>query len=405
MSLFFVNHSQETFTPTQSGAIATVLWELCRAAQRYGVEPIVISRSAPVPAFAWPKFVGIEYPAIRQGRLSTFLYRAERRVTGWPYLRQRSYAARVAEAIVKVDSACPTIVLNNDPEMAIFLRNAFPTAWIIHVFHNQHGCKDFFRRQFRNAVDRVVAVSDFTSSWIASYYGVAGRPVRTIYNGVDLQQFQPSAMPRSGLPTINFVGRTGIEKGPDILLDAALRLAERRRNFTLQILGANHWDRFELDDYQRSLDERVARLERLGIAVRRPGHVDRATLPSELRKASIHVVPARWDEPFGLTTLEGMACGLATVASRTGGTPEVLGDAGILFERERADELAAVLERLLGDEVLCTDYRRRARRRAEEFTWDRAWVSLAQSINCKDVDGQEAVTPMTRAGSPCTFVL
>src|SRR5439155_23454526 len=134
-----------------------------------------------------------------------------------------------------------------------------------------------------------------------------------------------------GKPIINFVGRTGIEKGPDVLLAAALRLAKRTKEFRLQLLGSNHWDRFELDDYQRKLQKMAAELQAMGIEVRCAGHIDRASLPDELRKAHIHVVPARWDEPFGMTTIEGMACGLATVASRTGGTPQVVGDAALLF--------------------------------------------------------------------------
>jgi len=91
-------------------------------------------------------------------------------------------------------------------------------------------------------------------------------------------------------------------------------------------------------------------------------------------------VPSRWDEPFGLVTPEGMATGLATVASRTGGTPEIVADAGLLFERGDAEELAAHLERLIEDEALRRDYARRARMRAEHFTWDKAWAAFRPII-------------------------
>jgi hypothetical protein len=49
---------------------------------------------------------------------------------------------------------------------------------------------------------------------------------------------------------ISFVGRTGIEKGLDVLLTACLDLVPGRR-FSIQIVGTNHWGRQTDDDYQR----------------------------------------------------------------------------------------------------------------------------------------------------------
>jgi glycosyltransferase involved in cell wall biosynthesis len=180
---------------------------------------------------------------------------------------------------------------------------------------------------------------------------------------------------------INFVGRTGREKAPDLLLKAAIELARRTRNFGLQIVGSNHWGRFEMDDYQRQLQALAAELEAAGIAVRLTGHVDRASLPAEIRKAHIHVVPSRWDEPCALAILEGMAGGLATVASATGGTPELIGDAGLLFERDSVNGLAEHLWRLVEDEGNRTRIARRCRERAKEFTWKRTWNRLKEILN------------------------
>ena len=81
-------------------------------------------------------------------------------------------------------------------------------------------------------------------------------------------------------------------------------------------------------------------------------------------------MPSRWDEPCALTLFEGMAAGLATVASATGGTPEVVGDAGLLFERDSVAGLAGHLERLLASAALRRDLAARARARAEAFTWE-----------------------------------
>lgn len=62
-----------------------------------------------------------------------------------------------------------------------------------------------------------------------------------------------------------------------------------------------------------------------------------------MREASVVVVPSLWAEPFGRAALEGMACGAAVVASRVGGLPEVVGDAGILVEPGHRAALAHAL--------------------------------------------------------------
>ena len=131
-----------------------------------------------------------------------------------------------------------------------------------------------------------------------------------------------------------------------------------------------------LRDRHEDIAALSAELEDRGIEVYRPGFVSRPDLPDALRRAQIHIVPSRWDEPFGLTTVEGMATGLAMVVSRTGGTPELIGDAGLLFERDSAGELAAHLEWLVCDAPLRSDYGRRARQRAEDFPWERTWGTL-----------------------------
>jgi glycosyltransferase involved in cell wall biosynthesis len=75
-----------------------------------------------------------------------------------------------------------------------------------------------------------------------------------------------------------------------------------------------------------------------------------------------------------------MAAGNAVVATRTGGTPEVVGDAGLLFERDDVAALADLLERLIASPAERDEWGRRARARAETLTWARTyrqWRALA----------------------------
>jgi len=378
MSVVFINCTGETFTPTRSGAISTWVWETCRSARKQGLEPWVITRSTCADPYPYPNTVLLDYPWIPQIRGTGIgrLLEIQRKTSGWGHVRQGAYARLVVRAIRERGLEKMPFVLHNDPEMAVHLRQIFPKAVIVHLFHNANPCSEKYRLQFPGAVSVAAGVSDFISRWQEDYFGIERGAVKTIYNGVDIEQFTPSAHVPEGLPVINFVGRTDATKGPDLLLRAAKKLAKKTKDFSVQILGARFYWGSEPDDYQRLLDDLSRELEADGISVRRPGVISRTALPAELRKAQIHVVPSRWDEPFGLATVEGMASGLAVVASRTGGTTEVVGNAGFLFERDSEEELAGHLATLVENKQLRGEYGRLARARAERFTWDETWTRI-----------------------------
>ncbi len=376
MSLVFINCTSETFTPTHSGAIATFLWELCRVAREEGITPTVISCPAEAEPYPWPATVFVAQPPSPTQAWTIALFRLQRRLNGWRYLRQKAFALRVVDEVRRRQLDKLPLIFHNDPEMALLFHQKFPAARIIHHFHNQHTSKPRMRRAFSQARIRVTAVSDFTARWVESFYDLPAHRVTTIYNGVNTETFHPASASAPGLPVIGFVGRTGIEKAPDLLLKAALLLAERRQDFAVQIVGGNHWGYSLPDAYQQELQTLAAELEAKGIKVHFTGFVNRGDMPAVLRRTQVHVVPSRWDEPFGLTTVEGMATGLATVASHTGGSPEVVGKAGLLFARDDPADLAACLERLLADPALRRDLGTKARERAASFTWKATWTGF-----------------------------
>jgi len=97
------------------------------------------------------------------------------------------------------------------------------------------------------------------------------------------------------------------------------------------------------------------------------GRVDDADLPALYADASVYVTPSL-EEGFGSTVLEAMACGAAVISSNRAALPEVVGDAGILFDPQDERELATVLARVLSDSALAADLRRRSIARAGLYT-------------------------------------
>ena len=377
MNVVFINTTLESFTPTKSGAIGTWIWEVCQAAMQDGVKPLVITLRDDAEPYPWKNTVFLKYPRhdFNTGwkRILRKAFVLQAKYGGWYHMRHPAWVRRVIDAIEQAGATRSTLVLQNEPQLAVVLRRRFPHAFILHLAQNQNTCPNRFRRHFGKAVSIAAAVSDFSARWNQKHFGVQ---VQTIHSGVNTERFCPSQFVPDGPPIINFVGRTVYDKGPDLLLGAAMRVAATTKSFGVQILGNTHFCRNEWDAYQEKLQTQATELEAVGIAVRRPGHIDRNSLPAELRKAQIHVHPARWDEAFGLATLEGMASGLATVASNTGGTPEVVGQAGLLIGRDSVEELAERLCQLVMSESLRREFGHKARARAEQLTWSHTWSRL-----------------------------
>jgi alpha-1,3-rhamnosyl/mannosyltransferase len=75
-------------------------------------------------------------------------------------------------------------------------------------------------------------------------------------------------------------------------------------------------------------------------------------------------------EGFGLPPLEAMASGAPVACSRASSLPEVVGEAGLLFDPFDTADLSAVLSLALGDAGLRADLRQRGLEQAARFSWE-----------------------------------
>jgi glycosyltransferase involved in cell wall biosynthesis len=103
-------------------------------------------------------------------------------------------------------------------------------------------------------------------------------------------------------------------------------------------------------------------------------------LLAQVYATSVAVVLPSFSEGFGLPIVESMACATPVVAANAGSMPEVLGDAGLLFDPLDSNAMTECLRRVADDPVLVADLRERARRRTTLFSWDRAATLALDSI-------------------------
>ncbi len=211
--------------------------------------------------------------------------------------------------------------------------------------------------------DRVVA----PSRYIAERLQAAGAPgAVALPLGVDVHQFHPARAEREalrrrlGLPAdcrlLVFAGRPAREKKIDVLVEAAARLGAP---YELLLIGAAPSTLGALP-----ANVRLAPYER-----------DTAALARLLAScdAFVHANDA---EPFGLITLEAMACGLPVVGVRAGGLAETVDEAvGQLAERSEPAAFAEAIEALFARDLPALGAEARARAVARHG-WDRVFERL-----------------------------
>jgi glycosyltransferase involved in cell wall biosynthesis len=95
--------------------------------------------------------------------------------------------------------------------------------------------------------------------------------------------------------------------------------------------------------------------------------------PKELRGlyvlAKALVFPSRF-EGWGLPVCEAFSAGLPVASSTSTGLPDLVGDAGLLFDPESTEGIADAIQRIWTDDDLRGDLANRGRKRSELFTWD-----------------------------------
>ena len=225
-----------------------------------------------------------------------------------------------------------------------------------------------YERRLGRVVDRVVVQCRDEIRELLRL-GVPRSRMALVPSGVNIGRFRPDgpAEPRDPvIPRILTVGRLVERKGYEDLIRAlpAVPGAE------LVIVGGPPDGPLDDHPYARRLRALAADC-RVGDRVRLAGAVAAADMPRWYRSADL-LAAAPWYEPFGLTPLEAMACGVPVVGTAVGGLTDTVVDGvtGDLVPARDPRALGTALRRLVGDEVRRFSYAAAAVDRAtHSYSW------------------------------------
>ncbi|MCZ7557102.1 MAG: glycosyltransferase family 4 protein [Bacteroidia bacterium] len=177
------------------------------------------------------------------------------------------------------------------------------------------------------------------------------REITVIPYPVDTDVFYPVDKASDEL-IILFVGRVEYRKGADCIISAMQIIWSQFPEAILKLVGS-------VDASMKTMLKTIGD-NRIKVV----GRVRLEMLPEIYRKASIVVVPSRWDNSPNVI-YEAMASGVPVVGSKVGGIPELINDGvdGLLFQRSNVQELAGKILYLLSNRDVSRSIGNKARER------------------------------------------
>lgn len=233
--------------------------------------------------------------------------------------------------------------VRRDPEMllGVLLRDVLRLPISLVFTSAAKHRHSWFPRWLISRMDGVVSTTPEAAAFVPN-------TTRVVPHGISLERFAPppdklSAWASTGLPGrygIGVFGRVRPDKGSDIFVEAMLQVLAEFPDFCAVIAGLAQPQH---QAFQAQLKQRVqdhGLVER----IRFLGEVPPDQVAHWYRNVLITVACPRY-EPFGLTPLEGMACGTAVVASDTGAFRTIV-EEGVTGHVVPTDDVKTLVDRL-----------------------------------------------------------
>jgi glycosyltransferase involved in cell wall biosynthesis len=211
--------------------------------------------------------------------------------------------------------------------------------------------------------DHVICISEQTRQDLIELLGVNPAKTSVVHLGFRLTS-QSDSVPESSAQTCPFLLYVGERRGYknfNGLLQAYATSLMLRNDFDLICFGGG-----EFTHREKTL------LQQLGLSNGNVRQVsgDDALLAEYYRSASAFIYPSLY-EGFGIPPLEAMSFNCPVVCSNVSSIPEVVGNAGEMFDPYDLDSMRMAIERVVSDNVLQQTLIARGQERIKLFSWER----------------------------------
>ena len=229
---------------------------------------------------------------------------------------------------------------------------------------------------------KIIAVSEFTGNDIAAKFRVNKDKIAMVYEGIarDLETGDRGNDKKVIFgynihrPYLLYVGNAYPHKNLEGLVRVFANLRQKHPDLKLVLVGKEDYFYNRLKDYTRTVKN--------GEFVVFPGFVPDRELACLYRQALAYVFPSFF-EGFGLPPLEAMAHSCPVASSNSTCLPEVLGQAAEYFDPHDENDMAAKIERLIGDSARREQLITLGREQIKKYSWQtcaRETLSLYKQV-------------------------
>jgi glycosyltransferase involved in cell wall biosynthesis len=218
------------------------------------------------------------------------------------------------------------------------------------------------------AADAIICISESTKNDLLKYFPAVAAKIVVTYLASEFKREWADGDEKTPIqPYFLYVGsRAKAYKNFDTLLLAFAKVISVNSDVLLCVVGA---------PFNQAEQQQIAELQ----LTERIQHYQYAsdTHLAKLYRCSVAFVYPSLYEGFGIPPLEAMACGTVVVAANSSSIPEVVGDAGILFDPQSVNDLADISIELLDapskrDRLIIKGFDRN-----QQFSWDK---TAAQTV-------------------------
>jgi glycosyltransferase involved in cell wall biosynthesis len=212
----------------------------------------------------------------------------------------------------------------------------------------------FLSKYFGKRLDRIVSLSHAICKAMLENGGVDFPNIQVIHCGIDLTRYQIKETPAQlrqkhnipeGVPVIGVVGNIREWKGQETLVRATAILKKKYPEIRCVLVGDRGNGPNEYGDRLDRIAKELNVTDSIVHAGFQRNAIDYMEWMDVVTHTSIH------PEPFGIVTLEAMSRSKPLVSTTIGGPAEVVvnGESGLLVDPGKPEDLAAAVDRFLGD--------------------------------------------------------